>query len=488
MKRNILLFILTAVMICCILPTATAYAENITVTPTTSSVLVDGSSQSFNAYNINGNNYFMLRDIAFILNGTDKQFAVVWDKAQNATYLTTGQGYTAVGGEMQAAAGSATKTAALANFEVYINGQEVFLTAYNIDGYNYYKLRDLGMYLDFGVDWNGSADTVEISSTKGYTPEGEPVIGIHTSVYDDETAQMLIDSLQGLADQGINLIVIEVGYSYQYTSHPELASDYGLSFEYARKIAKAANQLGIEVVPEIDCLGHQSWEEYTGSLLSVYPGLDETPGQYPNNQGIYCRSWCPLNEKVNPIVFDLIDELMDAFHADAFHVGLDEVFIIGDDNCPRCRGKYPGELFAKQVNDLYQHIVVEKGATMYMWSDGLLDGAALGDVYSEWESSYNGTCTAINKIPKDIIMCDWHYGVLDDYPSIEYLTDAGFRVLTSSWNDIKATENFIQDTVQNRRTNANVLGHLYTTWGDIENDDLADWSPMKATIKMLTGD
>jgi hypothetical protein len=39
------------------------------------------------------------------------------------------------------------------------------------------------------------------------------------------------------------------------------------------------------------------------------------------------------------LIFDLLDELLDAFDVDAMHVGMDEVFLIGDDKCPRCRGK-----------------------------------------------------------------------------------------------------------------------------------------------------
>lgn len=325
--------------------------------------------------------------------------------------------------------------------------------------------------------------TQESKTQEGKKQESKTMIGMHTSVYDDETAQMLLDCMESLARQGINLLVVEVGYSYQYTSHPELAT--GLSFEYARAIGEKANEVGIDVVPELNCLGHQSWEENTDSLLSVYPELDETIGQYPGNEGIYCRSWCPLNEKVNPIIFDLIDELMEAFQADAFQVGMDEVFIIGDPSCSRCRGKSTGELYARAVNDLYQHIVTEKGAAMYMWSDRLLDGKVLGDVYSEWDASYNGTYQAIAQIPKDIIMCDWHYDALDDYPSIKYLTDAGFRVLTASYNNTEATENFVQATMKYRNVNKQVLGHIYTTWGDIENKDLPQWVPMTATIELL---
>lgn len=68
---------------------------------------------------------------------------------------------------------------------------------------------------------------------------------------------------------------------------------------------------------EFSCLGHQSWQENTGPLLTKYPELDLTPGAFPENEGIYCRAWDLLNPKVNEIVFALMDELIDAFQVDA---------------------------------------------------------------------------------------------------------------------------------------------------------------------------
>lgn len=311
------------------------------------------------------------------------------------------------------------------------------------------------------------------------------VIGMHTAVTNNDDATQLINSMDGLAQEGVNLIVVEVGYNYRYKSHPELASYYGLSYKYARKISAKAKELGIELVPEIDCLGHQSWAETTGTLLSVYPQFDETIGLYPSNTGIYCRSWCPLNTDVNPVIFDLMDELIDAFDADAFHVGMDEVFLIGEDSCPRCKGSDKGVLFAKAVNDYYNHLVGEKGVTMYMWADRLLNGAALGDVYDDYDSSYNGTYTAIDQIPKDIILMDWHYNYLPEFPSVAYLSGHGFKVITSSYSNVDAAISMINETLKIRANNSNVLGHCYTTWYDISNDQLAGWQTLVSTIGML---
>jgi hypothetical protein len=50
-------------------------------------------------YYIGGNNNCKLRDLAYVLSGTEKQFEIGWDAKANAETLTSGQSYTEVGGE-----------------------------------------------------------------------------------------------------------------------------------------------------------------------------------------------------------------------------------------------------------------------------------------------------------------------------------------------------------------------------------------------------
>jgi hypothetical protein len=141
-----------------------------TAKPTASTVLVNGINVAFDAYNINDNNYFKLRDLAFAITGSEKQFEVKWDDAKNAINLLSGDPYTVVGGEMTAK-GAGNKTPTLTSSKIYLDGKEVALTAYNIEGNNYFKLRDIGQAFDFGVDWDGAANTIVIDTSKGYTPE-----------------------------------------------------------------------------------------------------------------------------------------------------------------------------------------------------------------------------------------------------------------------------------------------------------------------------
>lgn len=49
---------------------------------------------------------------------------------------------------------------------VYVGSTRVYPTGYNINDNNYFKLRDVGKLVGFGVDWNEDTRTVEISTTR----------------------------------------------------------------------------------------------------------------------------------------------------------------------------------------------------------------------------------------------------------------------------------------------------------------------------------
>ncbi len=144
-------------------------AEPRPAVPSSASVMVNGTKTSFDAYNIDGSNFFKLRDLAYVLNGTRKQFQVGWDGAANAISLTAGEAYTPVGGEMSAK-GSGEQTAKPTTARILLNGSEISVTAYEINNNNYFKLRDIGSAFDFGVDWDDAARTISIDTAKGYTP------------------------------------------------------------------------------------------------------------------------------------------------------------------------------------------------------------------------------------------------------------------------------------------------------------------------------
>jgi hypothetical protein len=314
----------------------------------------------------------------------------------------------------------------------------------------------------------------------------QPWRAIHFTCYhDDDGLAKLEEQLPQLAAVGVNCIFLEVNYSFEYQSHPELRNGkHQISKDGAARLVAACRQNGIELIPQFQCLGHQSWKENTGPLLAKYPELDLTPDVPSDTKDFYCREWNPLDPKVNEIVFPLIDELVDAFDAKAFHVGMDEVFLLASEHS-KLKDHDPADVFAKTVNGLHEHIVGKRGLTMLMWADRLIDGKALN--MGIWEASQVGTAPAVDKIPKDIILCPWHYEPREGgaYESVPMFMQKGFRVLPASWKNTDAGLALIR-YAHDHQTDDRLVGHIFTTWsGGDPNKNWTEWDPIAKGLELL---
>jgi hypothetical protein len=128
---------------------------------------VDGVSKTLNAYNINGNNFVKIRDIASLISGTTKQFSVSYNEANKVVVLLSKSYYTSNGQE-NVTLGRA-KEIAVSTQSVYLDGSPVGIMSYNIDGNNYVMLRDLAMLFNFGLSYDSTSETVKIVTTTSYS-------------------------------------------------------------------------------------------------------------------------------------------------------------------------------------------------------------------------------------------------------------------------------------------------------------------------------
>jgi len=279
--------------------------------------------------------------------------------------------------------------------------------------------------------------------------------------------------VEELAPRKVNTLIVRVDYGYQFKSHPELADSSSLSKADIRKMVNACKKNNIQLIPQINLLGHQSWASHTGKLLAVYPQFDETPDVkmpekyvWPNADNLYCKSYCPLHPEVHKVVFDLIDEICDVFETNAFHAGMDEAFYLGDDKCPRCSGKDKAELFAGEVRILNDHLL-QKNRKLWIWGDRLIDGRTTG--LGRWEASYNNTYRAVDMIPKDVVICDWHYERVDKTPV--YFAMKGLHVITCPWRKPALAVKQTDDMVNFRKESSKEMqgkfyGMMQTVWSD----------------------
>lgn len=133
---------------------------------TRSKITVDGVSADLEVYIIDDYTYFKLRDIASAVDGTGKQFDPIWNESAGAINLHTGVAYTGTAGT-GGGAGKNT-TAITSTAKLTLNGEARKASAFVINDYTYYKLRDIGQLLDFGVTWSEGTGAIGIDTSVGY--------------------------------------------------------------------------------------------------------------------------------------------------------------------------------------------------------------------------------------------------------------------------------------------------------------------------------
>ena len=142
----------------------------------TQTVCLDGLKYNTIAYNIDDNNYFKLRDIAEILDGTIKSFDIKYDGATNSIDMLSFYDYTEVGGELTPGDG-VERTAYSSSAFLTLDGVPIKATCYNINDNNYFKLRDITDALDCRVEWDESTQMIWVIPARTAYDDPDEIVG-----------------------------------------------------------------------------------------------------------------------------------------------------------------------------------------------------------------------------------------------------------------------------------------------------------------------
>lgn len=264
-----------------------------------------------------------------------------------------------------------------------------------------------------------------------------------------ERHEFYFDLLAKLPRWGFNTLwwhfVDDEGFVLKLRSHPELATPYAFTKAETTRLLAAASDVGIEVVPEVETLGHR---RYITRLPQYAHLADGDPCDF--------NAVCPSHRDTLPLLAEIIREVAELFDSEYFHAGLDEVNLSGCRRCERrARGRPRWYLFGRHVRAIHE-IVTACGKRMIMWADHVEEAPAL-----------------LKVLPKDIVLAHWQYGQLD-VEAIERSLDAGFEVIcapamlshtTVIQPNRQAAENTEQMIAAARRlTRRGVLGAVNTWW------------------------
>lgn len=140
----------------------------LTVNPTRSTVYINGDAVGFEAYLINDENYFKLRDLAFALSGTQKQFSTSWDADAMLGTITSGQPYVSEGQEMLPGDGQPKSATLNTGFAVLLDGKLTEIRAYLIMDNNFVRIRDILRLFDIGWSFDNVTSDIRIDTSKPY--------------------------------------------------------------------------------------------------------------------------------------------------------------------------------------------------------------------------------------------------------------------------------------------------------------------------------
>lgn len=197
--------------------------------------------------------------------------------------------------------------------------------------------------------------------------------------------------------------------------HPDNGEGGFLSQKECREIAAYCRARGIRVIPEVPLLSHADY------ILQAHPELRERENDpYPD-------TYCPRHPATYPLVFDILDEVLDVFTPDTVHIGHDECYSIGV--CPRCRGTAPARLYADDIIKIHDYLA-KRGVKTAMWGEKLLpatypNGRPIGGS-EKWKWYPDGTFSLLQPrlfdcaplLPRDILMLHWYWPFNEKYDEI----------------------------------------------------------------------
>ena len=214
-----------------------------------------------------------------------------------------------------------------------------------------------------------------------------------------------------------------------------------------------ARRYGLTVTPLVNSVGHMSWLFANGANLA----LAEDP-QTPYAANV-------SNPQTDALLFRLDDEVLDTFGSQALHIGGDKVTLRG--RYPhRSRAQYPtvADAYVAQVTRLHDHLR-KRGVRAWLWSDMLLSPGDARDAANA--PSPAQAVQMRNRLPKDIVLTDWHYQADDPFTSPHLLRQAGFGpVIGATWAVPANITGFSHALAADRQR-----GLLQTTWAGYNSSE-----------------
>ena len=290
--------------------------------------------------------------------------------------------------------------------------------------------------------------------------------GLHLCWFPETRYARLEQAVRLAAYYKFNHVVIEFWGTFPSRKHPKLCwQEFAAKPEELKRLVAVGKEVGVTLIPQFNLFGHAS-----GSRGGSYKHIPLD--RYPEYQPIFEPdgwTWCLSNPETRTVLSDIVLEMLDDFEQPPyFHIGLDEA---SPPECRRCLSSDYKTLFLEHLLHFHK-LLADRKCRMMAWHDMLISGS--DERWKGYVANANQyTVGMAEKLPRDIIICDWQYGSGSNkeadkaWPSMWYFKELGFTVLACPWTDTKGMKS-IGQTVND----AKLDGMLCTSWHHLYGPDM----------------
>ena len=313
---------------------------------------------------------------------------------------------------------------------------------------------------------------------------------VHLCWFPETRPQQIERAIRLAALMKYNYAIIEPWGMYKSEKHPWWGwPQANMTKAEVRRLVAIGKDIGITLVPQINCYGHASASRgctIKHAVLDLHPEYEPLFEPAPlkpvhGSSDWDGWSWCISNPETQRVLRELIAEIHENFdNPPFFHIGCDEAF--GAQTCPSCAKHPKGELLLKHISGIAEFLR-SRGAQAMMWHDMLLDASD-----PRWKGfikfGSKETSSILDKLPKDIIICDWQYWKQTKdkdgkpWPTMTYFKKKGFPVAACPWMNGAEMKSMSDHIV-----NIGGFGFIETTWHHLRGKDWANmykWSGFAA--------
>ncbi len=265
-----------------------------------------------------------------------------------------------------------------------------------------------------------------------------------------ETIVFIKQFVDFIAEHHFNTLVLYLEARIKTDSFPFPSEEDAYTKDEIREIVNYCTKKRIDVIPVVATLGHaELFLQYKEmeKLAELREGIKGRFSEFKN-------MFCPSLPETYQFLEEYLSDVASLFPSEFFHIGCDESWDIGF--CSICKKAAGGEnaLFKQHILKVYDIVKNRLGKRVMMWDD-------LFEIYED----------VLQDIPRDIVMCSWHYDLIDETPvghfnnslkedPLALYDSLGFDSLfCSRANSIRNIETFTE-YANSRKT----LGGLATTW------------------------